>query len=919
MVKARNLPNLAGVRRGGVDGEPTEQRGETRNRNLKIRAAGVSENYETSTSARVEVAQGIATTQQNYASVSMDPGTVRGRGIEEALEQFYINHQTSNNPRSSCEFTSLQRRHGPPHPENMSRMEAGNERSRNRFEGMPPLASFNRNARADGNSDPVRARSSDSGGIGNMLDNSGKGRRRTTTTGGGCAVKRGAQGGCNEGEVCSREDSKSSSVHHLVMPAIPGSTGVRFEPGRGSESHGVVVSEDNRTNVMRGPEESGSPPRAEIDASGGASVLGEYRNLGHGSPGIFTPQVHRDTPPVSQLRLGIWGGVGTWATSKRVSAIPGSGLRYVRRRVPKYFKKDFLDAPSWESIQDAFPLAVEIQRKKYPLNTKFVKAGDFEAVKNLSFINKECRDFMLDNTRILWDEDWYKKNCGDSKPPEFPKPGLSQKELESLINIKLEKATGEPLWPSYGFKVAEPHKNRCRAIFDTRINDIFTTSPHYTMKNKSQIRESFNKNYSDFIFIQFDFRSFYDQFILDPKVRKYFGVLGHDNMFYNLIVLPMGFRLAVACAQSVMWYFLDFIRSINVDVTTCIDNVCFSGPREDVYSAVDTFLTRVFSCGFSLNGFEDKKDELFQNSTKEVRYALFKTMEETQPEFLGEKYDFIQKTRQITDKTITKLQLVWSAVGHYVKNNMSGITPRKLFCLIGLLIYGSGVLNLSTYPFFNVFKKFRQLSKSLQENVDLWDEPLDLRLSSKEISDLTHWVKIILKNTPANIVAGKKIPLPLENENCDWYIVLDASVWGWGAIVYNKDRNYWAHDSGEWKIGNFGSSVRAEPQAIEEVLKRLRGNPVLKNSKIAILSDHKNIVFASRAFFVHNFFYNKCLEFLETISKEEKISFVLYFLQGKKNTADGLSRGRELTHKSFPLVAGLGCCTALANPPVWQV
>ena len=298
-------------------------------------------------------------------------GLARGRGrrIEEALEQFYIDHQTSNNPRSSCEFTSLQRRHGPPHTENMSRMEAGNERGRNRFEGMPPLASFNRNARADGNSYPVRARSSDSGGIGNLLDNSGKGRRRTATKGGGCTVKRGAQGGCNEGEVCSREDGKSSSVHHLVMPAIPGSTGVRFEPSGGSESHGVDVSEDNRTNVMWGPEESGSPSRAEIDASGGASVLGEHRNLGHGSLGIFTPQVHRDTPPVSQLRLGIWGGVGTWATSKRVSAIPGTGLRYVRRRVPKYFKKDFLDAPSWESIQDAFPLAVEIQRKKYPLNS----------------------------------------------------------------------------------------------------------------------------------------------------------------------------------------------------------------------------------------------------------------------------------------------------------------------------------------------------------------------------------------------------------------------------------------------------------------------------------------------------------------------------------------------------------------------
>jgi hypothetical protein len=250
---------------------------------------------------------------------------------------------------------------------------------------------------------------------------------------------------------------------------------------------------------------------------------------------------------------------------------------------------------------------------------------------------------------------------------------------------------------------------------------------------------------------------------------------------------------------------------------------------------------------------------------------------------------------------------------------MSGITPRKLFCLVGLLIYGSSILNVSTYKFFNVFKKFRLLSKSLQENINLWDEPLDLKLSQKEMEDLTHWVNILVKNTPVSLIAGKTLPPPVEIALCDWYIVLDASIWGWGAIVYDKNRNYWAHDAGEWRIGNFGSSVRAEPQAIEEVLKRLRGNPILKNTKIAILSDHKNIVFASRAFFVHNFFYNKCLEFMETISKEQKTIFLLYFLQGTKNTADGLSRGRPITIKSFPQVAGLGCCTALAKPPVWQV
>ena len=146
---------------------------------------------------------------------------------------------------------------------------------------------------------------------------------------------------------------------------------------------------------------------------------------------------------------------------------------------------------------------------------------------------------------------------------------------------------------------------RLRAIFDCDLNLVFKTTLAYCLKNKDQIRSCCHNGGDDeCVFLQFDFKSFYDQFVLWLRVRRFFGLLGHDEMVYWLRLLPMGFRLAVAAAQATMWMFLNFPKSEKVNVATCIDNVCFSGKRSLVHPVVNTFLERVFSCGFTLNGWD---------------------------------------------------------------------------------------------------------------------------------------------------------------------------------------------------------------------------------------------------------------------------------------------------------------------------
>jgi len=165
------------------------------------------------------------------------------------------------------------------------------------------------------------------------------------------------------------------------------------------------------------------------------------------------------------------------------------------------------------------------------------------------------------------------------------------------------------------------------------------------------------------------------------------------------------------------------------------------------------------------------------------------------------------------------------------------------------------------------------------------------------------------------MVAGKKERPEFNEVKSDLYITVDASAWGWGAVIYDEQKLYKSHLSGEWHIGNYDSSVRAEPQGIEEVIKRIKNT--FKDKTIAFLTDHDNIVNCSGAMFIHNYYYNKCLESIEKTEKEQNAKIFLFYLEGVRNTADAISRGKAFCREPFPEIAGTGLDPAYAPP--WQV
>ena len=218
-----------------------------------------------------------------------------------------------------------------------------------------------------------------------------------------------------------------------------------------------------------------------------------------------------------------------------------------------------------------------------------------------------------------------------------------------------------------------------------------------------------------------------------------------------------------------------------------------------------------------------------------------------------------------------------------------------------------------------MFRKVRNLSALLNKDEALWDSPLSMKLSAGEVTDLTGWVRTALRNEAVPTLSGKKEPPPLENLQLDaMYIVVDASEWGWGALLFDNKRCFVRTGCGEWGKGDFRSSVKAEPLGVRQAVLHFKDN--LKNCKVAILTDHESLVWASKSMFTHSYFYNECFVFLQGMKKEKSLEFFFYFLAGVRNTADSLSRGKGVETTSFPLVAGAGVSgrgCALQRP--WQL
>jgi hypothetical protein len=281
--------------------------------------------------------------------------------------------------------------------------------------------------------------------------------------------------------------------------------------------------------------------------------------------------------------------------------------------------------------------------------------------------------------------------------------------------------------------------------------------------------------------VDFDLSSWYDQFLLHPKVQRYFGIRTTKGTFVHR-TLPMGFRPACLVAQTASEILGDLPDRERLFLAIYIDNFLISADTpEECIAAGNAFVERCRQAGAILND-----NDIPMEATVKQQF-----------EFLGVKYDLVAETVQQSEKTIRKLEVV----NEVMETQM---THRQVAAVFGLLFWANSVLPMDLSQFFNALRYYRKQG-SVHDHE--WNNTAE-QPSAQVKRELREWVRQALTAKPQ--------PLRIVDPPEEATILVDASSYGWGAMCISAkgvmtagDR--WSMD--DWAQWNLHSSVAAEPLA----------------------------------------------------------------------------------------------------------
>jgi len=448
------------------------------------------------------------------------------------------------------------------------------------------------------------------------------------------------------------------------------------------------------------------------------------------------------------------------------------------------------------------------------------------------------------------------------------------------------------------FVVPEVSKNRVRIIKWTVGNN--DTNGRETLQASTQIDKRGIVKFPSLgsWMIAFDFAAWFDQFEYSDEISSLLcfrhlytdgrdiapeppAVLGPPGAsappprarFFRLSRLAMGQRQAVEVATTATDILLDFPMKCSSEKV--IDNVIFLGSKEDVISAAKTFVERCRAAGATLND---------QQEIDELGVERLATQVD---DWCGVRLDLKEKTVAQTVKSVEKLRVSWMRRDAWTWRHFAGH--------IGLLFWSWGINDLPMADFFPTLSFLSKASQLLAENEDLWDAPA--RIWPSVWPNLERWTQISTANVPRRVHDFSGAP--------DWYVVTDASAYGWGYIALNeRSGEYRAHGEGWNQLTRrlYGEALRhstfAEPLAIKMSLNHLLPRCPSAPVRVKLGTDSVTAMavfnhgWASRSYAIN--------EVVRAVQEEfgSMFKFEAHHVPGVANIADGRSRGLVETAKA---------------------
>jgi hypothetical protein len=464
-------------------------------------------------------------------------------------------------------------------------------------------------------------------------------------------------------------------------------------------------------------------------------------------------------------------------------------------------------------------------------------------------------DRLNETYRWLWDPTIYEEALNNTPSKERERDSnvrLPDEDIDIWIaDGKVQEFHGEAKSFMHIFDVIEFFKLRRRGIGEPFINDFIFKAmlAGIHLPTRKDVR-AFLHNQSSAT--PLDAAAFYDQFKLHRDVQQYF-VFQHNGKNYALNVLPMGFRPAADIAQLTAEAIL--LLSKQQHAMAYIDNFIFTGPNQQ--DDVARFLNTAKNYGLQIN---ESKDHKWSNDMQKVSF-----------DFLGERYDLSDKTKKSTAKTIGKVARALEILQSY--NSL--ISSRTVAAICGILIYASPSHDIPLSAMFPVMRYLSHLGKVTTD----WDSPAP-PIDRNTLNTMQTWSSMILKNPATPIFS----PQP---ELHDIEIQVDASAWGWGAVIIHSSGRIQTVQKQWPAYFNAESSTIAEPMAAWLAVSYAT---TASTKRILLRSDHLNLVHAIKRGHGLTKSYNDFIHNYRTTYPQLLID--AEHIAGIDNTvADKLSRG----------------------------
>jgi hypothetical protein len=341
------------------------------------------------------------------------------------------------------------------------------------------------------------------------------------------------------------------------------------------------------------------------------------------------------------------------------------------------------------------------------------------------------------------------------------------------------------------FLVPEPHKEppRWRVIHWTYTVNLGENDTEVHLPNMHDARRSVHDG--DLAYAV-DVKGCFNQFPYGKRVRNLFCLRNpEDGKWYRLMRLAMGQRQACYIAQTALSV---LAHPLQVSPLKYIDNLKAAGEARALWRDLDLLRERAIEAGITFNEDLSKPGELIKPVV----------------EFLGLRLDHKNKTCQVVDKIIAKLQTSWANRRQWtVRNFISHV------CVL-FYIYNATGRSGELGRYERVLKAWCRLQTGTARRAFAYDDPMATieghplgHLDADDLQQLTEWTEAAEQN-PWVIV-------PPNEEHPDFVLVTDGSAHGWGAVLISCESGLFkvAHATWPDEVKELAKvSANSEPWAV---------------------------------------------------------------------------------------------------------